>query len=149
MKWCINSIRAAESLLIALACCCTFVGFDCFYNVLICKPLWINIHPQWYLFRVCLHILVSVCISSLRDFPWNPSFRLRYHCGSLLHFYSLLLPCALHKIITHEWPRLNPATLLLYIKGHLCSLVQNRAHSLALWPHVIIWETTGAVLCWK
>ncbi len=25
-----------------LACCCSFVGFDCFYNVLICKSLWIK-----------------------------------------------------------------------------------------------------------
>ncbi len=25
-----------------IACYCSFVGFDCFYNVLICKSLWIK-----------------------------------------------------------------------------------------------------------
>ncbi len=30
----------------ALACYCSFVGFDCFYNVLICKSLWIKVSAK-------------------------------------------------------------------------------------------------------
>ncbi len=31
----------------ALACNCSFVGFDCFYNVLIYKSLWIKASAKW------------------------------------------------------------------------------------------------------
>ncbi len=34
-------------LVIALAYCCSFVGFDCLYNVLICKSLWIKASAKW------------------------------------------------------------------------------------------------------
>ncbi len=42
------SLKTSSFLLvIALACCCSFVGFDCFYNVLICKWLWIKASAKW------------------------------------------------------------------------------------------------------
>ncbi len=31
----------------ALAGCCSFVGFDCFYNVLNCKSLWIKASAKY------------------------------------------------------------------------------------------------------
>lgn len=108
-----------------------------------------NIHPQWYLWGFICTFLLVLASHHFEISPGTHHFGGSITVESLLHFYSLLFPCALQKIITHEWPRLNPATLLLYIQGRLCSLVQNRAHSLALWPCVIIWETIGAVLCWK
>ncbi len=30
----------------ALTCYCSIVGFDCFYNVLICKSLWIKVSAK-------------------------------------------------------------------------------------------------------
>ncbi len=42
-----HSFTPTLTLVIALACCCSFVGFECFYNFLICKSLWIKAFAKW------------------------------------------------------------------------------------------------------
>ncbi len=39
---CDEATFVITKIIYTLACYCSFVGFDCFYNVLICKSLWIK-----------------------------------------------------------------------------------------------------------
>lgn len=52
--------------------------------------------------RVYMHNHVSACVSSLRDIPGILHSGCSITLESLLHFYSLLFPCTLHKIITRD-----------------------------------------------
>ncbi len=70
--------------ILALACCCSFVGFDCFYNFLICKALWIKASAKWQnkYFYFCQKLssvwmwLVWLCptvgtVTQTCGFPWS------------------------------------------------------------------------------
>lgn len=64
--------------------------------------------------------------------PGTHHFSCSITVESLLHFYSLLLPCALHKIITHEWTRLNPATLAVHKGSFMLISSEQSSQSSAL-----------------
>lgn len=49
-----------------------------------------------------MHNHVSACVSSLRDIPGILHSGCSITLESLLHFYSLLFPCTLHKIVTRD-----------------------------------------------